>query len=179
MRHPEIDEVASPEDIADWYWTRQQLDAIARRLGVSRSGSKQEVTARLLAHLSGESLTSAARRTAAGPRLAASDISPDLPIPEGQRMDAALRAWMVDHVGPSFRFDGHMRDFLRATGGATFADLVDHWWATRGVERPIDDQFEYNAFVRDFRATHPGASLDDVTRAWHEYVATPVSRRDP
>ena len=179
MRHPEVDEVVRPEDISDWYWTRQQLDAIARRLGVSRSGNKQDVTDRLLAHLRGEptgTITSS-RRPASGPKLAVSDISPDLSIPQGQRMDAALRAWMVDQVGPTFRFDGHMRDFLRNADGARFADLVDHWRATRNIERPISDQFEYNAFVRHFRETHPGASLDGVTAAWHEYVATPASRR--
>jgi hypothetical protein len=179
MRHPDVDEVSQPTDITEWYWTRKQLDAIARRLRVSRSGNKQDVTDRLLAHLSGEPSAPSTRRHRAGPRLAQSQITRDVPIPQGQRMDASLRAWMIDQVGPSFRFDGHMREYLRSADGATFGDLVDHWWSTRDIARPIAGQFEYNTFVRNFRGSHPGASLDDVTRAWHEYVATPVSQRRP
>ena len=177
MRHPDVDEVAHPEDIIDWYWSRQQLDAIARRLGVPRNGSKQDVTDRLVGHLGGKPLAPSTRRHPAGPRLTKSDITPDLPIPPGQRMDASLRAWMIDQVGPSFRFDGHMRDFIRRADGATFGDLVGHWWSTRDITRPISAQFEYNSFVREFHGSHPGASLADVASAWHVHVATPVSQR--
>lgn len=181
MRHPDVDEVERPEDIADWYWTREQLNSIARRMGVSRSGSKRDVTARLIAQLGGEPTDPPAppHRSSSGPQLGLSDINPDLPVPQGQRMDAALRAWMVEQVGPSFRFDGHMRDFLSNADGATFGDLVDHWSATRDLPRAVGDQFEYNAFTRAFHEAHPGASRHDVLAAWREYVATPVSKRPP
>ena len=181
MRHPDVDEVKRPEEIADWYWTREQLNSIARRMGVSRSGSKQDVADRLLAHLRGEPFDAVAssRRSSSGPKIALSDINPDLPIPPGQRMDAVLRAWMVEQVGPSFRFDGHMRDFLSNADGATFGDLADHWSATRDLPRAVGDQFEYNAFTRAFHEAHPGASRADVLAAWREYVATPVWKRPP
>lgn len=88
-------------------------------------------------------------------------------------MTAQLRAFMVDHCGPRFRFDRHMREFFAGDGddGArTLADAVATWHATRGGEPDaIAPQFRYNRFVRDWRAEHPGATHAEVVAAWHAH----------
>ncbi len=97
-----------------------------------------------------------------------------------QRMTRALRAFMVEQCGPGFRFDAHMREFFSGMPSTTpevhltLGDAVDHWQRTR--DRPseaIESQFEYNRFVRAWRAERPGASHADVVTAWHRHRSTP------
>jgi hypothetical protein len=51
---PELDAVQDPTDITGWYWTKSELIQIARRLGVPRSGSKQDLIEAITASLAGQ-----------------------------------------------------------------------------------------------------------------------------
>lgn len=142
------------------------------------SGRKAELTARIAARLAGAAPPSAARpRGVDGLR---PPLGPDTVVPQGQRLTAALRAYMVERCGPGFRFDRHMRAFFAGDGpdGAdtrTLADAVDTWHATRGeATGDIEPQFRYNRFVRDWRAAHPGATHADVVAAWHAHRDRPT-----
>ena len=173
---PVPDDVATAVDVSDWYWTRQQLDQIARRLGVPRAGSKTEVTQRLIAVLSGQSTSAATPKRATHqlrPPFDAADV-----IPDGQRMTQQLREYLITQVGPEFRFDRHMRAFFADPGGRTLGDAVRHWQQTRALPpADIEPQFEFNRFTRWFRRANPQAERTELLAAWEGYKATPRSQR--
>jgi hypothetical protein len=174
MSRPAVDAVAASEDVADWYWTRAELDQIATRLKVGRSGSKAELTARLIAVLSGAEPPAPVRRSSTTLRepFQLTDV-----VPEGQRMTRALRQFLQAQAGADFRFDARMREFFAAPQGRTLADAVALWRSPRGSGREIPAQFEYNRFTRAYRIAHPGAAAQQVRAAWAEYKESPVSSR--
>jgi hypothetical protein len=58
---------------------------------------------------------------------------------------------------------------------------VLHWHATRveaAAHRPIGGQFEFNAFLRRWRSTHPGATREEGLAAWYEHRSRPTDERD-
>ncbi len=175
MIRPDDAQVTSAAEVEDWYWTRAELNEIARRLGVSRSGSKAEVTARLVAVLTGQPLPPHSRK-AVGPQLTP-PFRLDMVVPAGQRMTRALRDYLTAQIGPGFRFDAVMREFFAAPAGRSLGDAVQVWHSTRGQEREIPEQFEYNRFTRAFRAKNPDATSRQVREAWAQYKSMPVSSR--
>lgn len=168
---PSPDSVSTSLVLTRWYWTRAELDTIARRVGVPRTGNKQQLTERLVAHFDGAPLPQTAGRKRAEHPLRP-PFSPDMVVPAGQPMTRELRAYLTQQIGPQFRFDGFMREFFADPGGRTLTDAVAHWKRTRGLRRPIEAQFEYNRFTADFRRDHPGASRAEILAAWHDKKAT-------
>ena len=176
-RRPPLSAALSGAELLRWYWLKSELVVLARQLGVSRSGSKAVLTARLVAVLDGEPMPAAPSVShRPGGRLTG-PLSRNTMIPVGQRSDQVLRAWFVAQIGPGFRFDGPMRTFI-ADGGRTLGDAVDHWYATR-QRRPqeIEPQFELNRFGRDWRAAHPGSTHTAMLAAWADHRALPVEER--
>ncbi len=173
---PNPDEVSTWEDVAQWYWARAELNAVARRLGVSSSGNKQAVTQRLLAHLGTPASTVSTSDARGAKRKSSTQMRPpfaeDQVVPAGQRMTRELREWFLEECGPGFRFDGHMREFFAEPAGRTLGDAVELWFSTRGVPRPIEPQFEYNRFVREYRTSHPGVAHSEVVDAWRAHRET-------
>ena len=77
-------------------------------------------------------------------------------IPPGQRCSQLLRAFFLSAIGPSFRFDAAMREFvLTANGAATLGDAVEHWQLSRQQDRKLGRQFELNRFTRQWHVDHP------------------------
>ncbi len=175
---PDPEDVSTWRDVAQWYWTRAELNAVARRVGVPSSGNKQNITQRLLVHLGQPgSASPAASIEAPGDRRKSNTQMPgpyaeDQVVPAGQRMTRELREWFLDKCGPGFRFDGHMRDFFAAPEGRTLGDAVKLWFSTRGVPRPSEPQFEYNRFVREYRKSHPAVGHAEVVAAWRAHRET-------
>lgn len=165
-------------ELLRWYWLKNELIEFARTLGVRTSGSKEDLTRRIAAHLDGvdpdPEVTRPTRRAQLGPHLSADSI-----IPVGQRCGQNLRAWFEGQVGPSFRFDQEMRDFFARTDGTqTLHDALQHWQATRDAgHKNIDPQFEFNRFTRTWHLDNPRGSREDLLVAWAGYRAAPVDER--
>jgi hypothetical protein len=154
----------------------RDLRGAAAALGLPVSGRKAELTDRIAAHLAGT--TPPARTRSRGVDGLRPPLRLDTVVPPGQRMTAELQAFMVEHCGPQFRFDRHMREFFAgdgADGVRTLADALDTWHETRGeTTGDIEPQFRYNRFVRGWRAAHPRATHADVVAAWHAHRGQPA-----
>lgn len=174
---PELVAGLGADEFGRWYWTKAELVAFARTLGVGTSGDKAAVTARITAALSGRDPVAATRPAPVRNRLA-EPLGPCTVIPDGVVLSASLRAWFVDQVGPSFRFNGQLRWFLRHQPGATLGDALDHYRATLDDPAgPIGEQFEYNRFTRQWARDHRGASPAEIRAAWWRHRNTASDRR--
>jgi hypothetical protein len=174
-QRPDLTPNLTGAELLRWYWLKDELVALAREMGISASGGKQELTALLVAALDGQPLPPQRRvsRPGAAPQLR-SPLTLDTVIPVGQRCSQHLRAFLTTQVGPAFHFDAAMRDFIAAGPGRTLRDAVEHWHATRGHARPeIGAQFELNRFLRDWHAEHRGATRAEALDAWREYRSQP------
>lgn len=165
----------SADEFTRWYWTVAELRPFARELGVSSSGVKGELSARIAARLAGQDAPPEPRRrrTRLQPPL-----TKDTVIPDGVVLSRELRDFFVEQIGPQFHSDQHMRAFLRDGHGRTLGDAVDHWYRTRDAPAPaIGEQFELNRFTRSWYAKNPGGSRADLLAAWAAYRAAPADRR--
>ncbi len=176
---PALSEVGTGAELRRWYWLKTELIRYARELGIVSTGSKAVLTERIAAHLDGRPpVLGAVRRPSAASEQLSGPLDADTVIPAGQRASRALRAYFVDAVGPSFRFDEAMRTFIADGAGRTLADAVDHWYATRDRPRPgIGAQFEFNRFIRDWHRDHPSGTRAGALAAWERYRSLPLERR--
>ncbi len=166
-------------ELLRWYWLKQELVEFARLLGVRATGGKETLTARIAAHLDGRAFTEPPSSRPGGRAQLKGPLTASTAIPQGQRCSQVVRAWLTEEIGPSFRFDATMREFLSATDGTqTLGDARAHWHRTRGAgERDIGSQFEYNRFTQAWHAGHPEGDRTALLRAWREYRSRPVDDR--
>ncbi|MFE3761735.1 DUF6434 domain-containing protein [Streptomyces sp. NPDC059104] len=163
-------------ELLRWYWTLEELSALARRLGVPAGGGKAALTRRLAAALDGHEPPPpevTARR--AGRQLAA-PVDADTVIPAGQRCSQVLREFFVREIGPGFHFDAFMREYVAQGAGRTLGEAAAHWRATRrraAEPQPVGAQFEFNRFLRDWHARHPDGSRTEALTAWRDHRSRP------
>jgi hypothetical protein len=174
---PPLTAELSPEEFQRWYWLRKELAAFCRAEHLPRSGSKADLAAVVVARLGGSRATSSLR-----PATTADEqpLTPEALIPDCVRCDQRLRAFFRERIGPSFRFTVPFQRWLHAHPGRPYSDAVAAWAELAGdTERPIEAQFEYNAFTRSYRAQHPRCSAAHVRAAWWEHRARPRSGGGP
>lgn len=172
---PALDATLTGAELRRWYWTLAELAALARELGVpvGGGGGKAALAQRLAAVLDGAPVPPAPPRAPRGQQLAG-PLHGGTVLPPGQRCSEALRAWFAGEIGPAFRFDAPMREFVAGGAGRTLDEGVAHWHATRGAApREIAPQFELNRFLRARRATHPGEPREAALAAWRTRRARP------
>lgn len=175
---PILDEHLSGLELLRWYWLRNELAAFARSLDVAAHGSKQELTARLVAHLDHSTPPPPAPRRRPEPPALPEPLTAATPIPVGQRCTQQLRRYFTAILGPSFSFDAAVRDFISNGKGRTLGDATTQWHATRSRPAPeIGSQFELNAFIRDWHHRHPEGSRAQALTAWRIHRALPVDAR--
>lgn len=156
-----------------WYWTMTELQPFARDLGVRAAGPKALLTERIAARLSGRPQPEEPLRRSAGPPLAG-PLTLATRVPVGQRSTEELRSFFVGRIGPSFRFNGHIRAFL-LTGDATLGEAVDHWYTTAGRPLPAQSEsLEFNRFTKEWHGANPGGSAEQCRAAWQEHRSEPV-----
>lgn len=181
-RRPALTPALSGTELLRWYWLKTELVELARALGVSPGGSKEELTARLVAVLDGRpaprpAVAGRASRRGAGGQLEGALTLTSI-IPAGQRCSQHLREFLRAAIGPAFRFDESMRRFVAEGEGRTLGEAVEHWRATRGAARSdIAPQFELNGFLRDWHTANPGGRRTDALDAWRAHRALPVDGR--
>ncbi len=184
QQRPPLTPAISGAELQRWYWLVTELTFLARALGVSPSGPKRQLTARLVAALDGHSpeplpppASGPARAVATSHQLQG-ELGPDTVIPAGQRCSQTLRRFFTAQLGPSFSFDRPMREFIATGQGRTLAEAVDHWRSTR--DQPggeIAVQFEFNRFLRDWYAGHPSGHCQDALTAWQAHRSRPIDGR--
>ncbi|MFT4087708.1 MAG: DUF6434 domain-containing protein [Gordonia sp. (in: high G+C Gram-positive bacteria)] len=178
-QRPALQPEMTAAEFERWYWLKDELAEFARTLGIRATGGKELLAQRISAHLDGRAFTEPAPgRRAKGARLSG-PLTAGTMIPAGQNCSQTVRAWFVEQVGPSFRFDAPMREFFAASDGSTtMQDALDHWRATRDdAPKQIDAQFEYNRFTRAWHAEHPGGDAAELRAAWTAYRELPIDVR--
>ncbi|MEU3725104.1 DUF6434 domain-containing protein [Streptomyces sp. NPDC031705] len=166
----------SGDELLRWYWTLEELTALARRTGVPTGGGKAALTERLAAALDGRPIPPAAPAARRGGRQLKAPVDGATVIPEGQRCSQVLRAFFLREIGPGFHFDAFMREYVARGAGRTLAEAVAHWHATRReAARPqeVGAQFEFNRFLRDWHARHPDGTREQALAAWRGHRARP------
>ncbi len=174
---PPLSDALSEAEFTRWYWTMVELRSFARTSGIALSGPKAALIERIAAHLAGRPEPPRTGAAGLAPMQLTGELTRETRIPKGQRSTVQLRAFFDAEIGSSFRFNGHMRAFLKA-GEATLGDAVEHWYATVGTELPPQSKsLEFNRFTKAWHLAHPDGSATECRQAWARYRAMPIDER--
>lgn len=168
------------DELLRWYWLKDELQTLARDLGVSPGGSKTLLTERVAAALAGREPPARPQvRECSSARLTG-DLTADTLVPVGHPCSQEVRAWLAGRLGPRFAFDTPMREFFAtADGTTTLGDAVAHWHATRDRDTSeIGAHLEWSRFARRWSGEHPDGTADQMRSSWRRYRALPVDARD-
>lgn len=159
----------SADEFRRWYWLKSELVAACRLLRVSPTGSKPELTERILAALSGAAIPANTPRRTRGAMPTCFTL--ETRIGEGWRCNAALGQFLRAHVGRGFRFNAAVRAFVHTQVGQPVSAIVACYRSSivPGAPKPaLPPQFEYNRHMQSYAREHPGATRAEVLAAWKD-----------
>lgn len=164
-RRPRLNSRLSTDEFCAWYWLKSELIDFCRLERLSPSGSKAELSERVIVFLAGgaPSRGSARRsRRAAMPET----FTLQTRIAPGWRCTRNLSDFFKQHCGKGFCFNALIRDFVHNRPGATLAEAIQSFRQADSSPSEIQPQFEYNRHVRAFYEANPGASRQQMLDAW-------------
>lgn len=173
---PSLSDALTEQEFRRWYWTMAELQPFARSMGLGATGPKLALTERIAAHLGNRTLPKSPTRKTPSQQISG-PLTRETQIPPGQRSTLSLRTFFEEEIGRAFRFNGHMRAFLRK-GGATLGDAVEHWYETVGTPLPQQStSLEFNKFTHEWHLRHPDGTAADCRAAWARYRKLPTDQR--
>jgi SAP domain-containing new25 len=174
LQRPALTRALPSPEFLRWYWLKTELVVACRTLGVSPTGSKPELTARIAAALDGRDATRNAPRERRGEM--PEQFTLRTRIGPGWRCNPALGQFLRRHAGRSFRFNAVVRTFVHTQVGATVADILACYRASvaPGATRPeLPPQLEFNRHSQAFARAHPGSTRAAALSAWRARRARP------
>ena len=170
MTRPKLNQHTTPDDFLSFYWLKEELISFLRDHGLSTSGSKQDLTARISHFLAtGIPENKLSQKLARQTKIMPGTFTRQSVIGSGWRCSQELRAFFEQEIGTHFHFDGGMRDFIHNGTGKTLDEAMETWEEERrkpAQEKSIASQFEYNRHIREYFKTHPQATLQEAIREW-------------
>lgn len=169
----------------DYYWLKEELQAFCREHGLSASGSKLEISARIEAFLLTGVRGKPARSSRAGKKpVTTSELSLEIVITENHRCSQEVRAFFKSII-PKFHFSTYIQNYFKSHVGKTYRDAVEAWFEEEARKKDpvytkdIGPQFEYNQFIRDFFAdpNNQGKSREEAIASWNMIKKLPGSNK--
>lgn len=157
------------QEFLDTYIKKEELQAFCKRVGLQSNGSKLELK-EIIAHYleTGEKISLKKKQPKANDEDITLDSIITLPISCSEKK----RAFFIQHLGKGFRFYVPFQKWLKANEGKTYRDAVAIYpqliKEKKEKKTTIDQQFEYNTYIRDFFADNQGKSLQDAILCWKE-----------
>lgn len=168
MERPPLSRDLDADTFCGFYWLKEELIDFCRANKLPVSGGKADLAERIAAYLrTGEVLLpqqKPVKKPAAGVITEETQIEPDFVCSEKHR------AFFKEKIGKRFSFNVPFQTWLKTNTGKTYAQAIkayDELLAEKKKGKTaIDQQFEYNTYIRDFFADNPGRSLQHAILCW-------------
>ena len=151
---PAFEEIKTFDEFSKYYWYREELLAICRRLGICASGYKAELTERIEEYFEGKpSQIKECRRK----RVAKKPVT-----------ELSLETGLIEC---DFRFSQRFRDFFSTqTGIKNFKFNADMVASARKVREKGDTTFTLGDLLDIFYGRKSYAQYDKVSLQWNKFV---------
>lgn len=172
------------DDFKDYYWLKEELQTFCRENGLSASGSKLEIAARIEAFLTTGEIQKPTRTRKTTVKKQ-EKLTLDTVITENHRCSQEVRAFFKTAIHPKFHFSTYIQNYFKNNVGKTYRDVAQAWHEEEqrkkqpNYQKDIAPQFEYNQFIRDFfnDSQNKGKSREDAIACWNEIKAKPGSNK--
>lgn len=168
---PLLNKSIQPEDFQNFYWLKKELQQFCRANGLSASGSKLDITARIITFLETGEIIKPTRthkqKAPVGP------LSIHTIITEGHTCSQNVRHFFKQHI-PNFHFSTAIQNYFKENVGKTYEDVLHFWHEEQqrikdpNYKKELGAQFEYNQFMRDYYADpiNKGKSSQEAIEVW-------------
>lgn len=158
-----------------FYWDKKELVDFCKSHGLSYSGGKIELTQSIEYFLRTGQIKESPKPIRRNGKLdSAETITKTTPV-VNYKNDAKTKRFFVGAIGPNFHFNAFLRQFAKTPnmdGSLTYSDLVAGWYKFEAAKKtldqkaPIEKQFQFNQFQRDFYASNKGKTRAQMLTAW-------------
>ena len=169
---PKLDKSVHPNRFLEHYWLKAELIAFCKEWGIPRNDGKQEITKRIHHYLLTGDVLQPGRKHALSKSKPGIELSLESKIPEDYTNDEVHRAFFKKMVGDHFKFNVLFMNWMKVNSGKTYREAIDIWQAIHkaklsGKTHEIGPQFEYNQYSRDFFASNPDKSRQEMVACWN------------
>ncbi len=156
-KRPQFNEIKSFEEFSKYYWYREELETICKKLGIDSNGMKLELNHNIEEYFKGNLIQKKKRRSeSAGARKTGADI----PL--------SLETSLIDC---KFCFSQHFREFFsEQTGIKNFKFNADMVATSRKVKEEGDKTFTLGDMLEVFYGRKTYAKYDKSCLQWNKFV---------
>ncbi len=152
----------------EYYYLKEELLDFCRKNDLQTTGGKLELTERITNFLDTGKRTHKANTTRRTKIV--DEITLDTIIEENFVCSEKHRKFYKEHIGNSFSFNVAFQKWLKSNSGKTYQDSINAHYQIlenkKNNKTPIDKQFEYNTYIRDFFEYNKDKSLDEAIKCW-------------
>ncbi len=172
---PELNNSMDVATFKNFYWDKKELVSFCKSNRLPCAGGKIELAQSIEIFLrTGHIKESAGPIKRYGKLDSEELITRNTPV-VNYKNDAQTKQFFLDVIGSKFHFNSYLRQFAKIPdmdGSLTYGDLVDGWLKYEADKKalkqkaPIDKQFQFNQFQRDFYASEKCKTRAQMLDAW-------------
>jgi hypothetical protein len=151
-----------------FYYLKEELVVFCRENNLQTRGSKIEITNRIVHFLkTGERLVTNYNSKKADIN---GVITIDMLIEPNFVCSEKHREFYKEKIGKTFSFNVIFQKWLKANAGKTYEDSINAYYQISEEKKKnktiIDQQFEYNIYIRDFFNDNTNKKLEQAIKCW-------------
>lgn len=167
-KRPDLNKQLDGNTFRSYYFLKEELVGFCRKNGLPVTGGKIELTDRIANFLDGDEIKPAtAKRLHEMP---IGELTEDTRIETNFVCSEKHRAFFKEKIGKSFSFCVPFQKWLKTHAGRTYGEAIIAYSQIveekKKQKTPIDKQFEYNTYIRDFFEDNQGKSLEQAIMCW-------------
>lgn len=174
-KRPNLDRNITLADFNDFYWLKEELVDFCKRVGISTSGGKIEISDRIRHYiLTGKTDKIEAAKSKGKSKFdwSKEKLTLKTEITDSYKNGENVRSFFIREIGSHFAFNVIFMKWIKENVGKTLGDAIIEWNRINELKKDknyvseIDPQFEYNRYMRAFLADNPELSSKDAMRHW-------------
>lgn len=165
---PILDNDLNSTTFREYYYLKSELVDFCKNNHLPSNGSKNELIERIYVFLlTGIIPICTHKNTKKSKR---DVITEDSVIEENIICSEKHRLFFREKIGSSFSFLVPFQKWLKENSGQTYREALEAYKVIAKSKKkeklPIDSQFEYNTYIRDFFRSNPDLSLKEAICCW-------------
>lgn len=165
---PVLDRNLDGKTFRSFYYLKEELIDFCRGNDLPVCGGKLELIDRIAWFLDTGEILSAPKATKKSKL--PTNLTESTVIEKDFVCSEKHREFFKRQIGNSFSFNVPFQKWLKSNAGKTYIDAVAAYYRIiedkKKGKTPIDKQFEYNTYIRDFFAANRGRTLEEAIKCW-------------
>src|SRR5690554_6931278 len=156
MNRPNLDKSISLDDFNDFYWLKEELVDFCKRVGISTSGSKIQISDRIRHYiLTGKTDRIEPKKSKCESKFdwKKEKLNLQTEITDNYKNGEHVRRFFIKEIGTHFTFNVIFMKWMKENVGKTLGDAIVEWHKINGLKKEkkiiteIAPQFEYNRYM--------------------------------